>query len=201
MSLTPEQVQQLKNQLKEQIANFPEERRKETEEHIEKMSDEAIEEMLQHQKTLQKPVYRAIINDELPSKKIDENEEAIAVLDIKPISKGHTIIIPRKEVKDTKDLPKSTHTLAKKIANEIETKLKAKSVEIQTELKFGEIIINIIPVYDKSLSLNSPRQETPEPQLAEIQAILKSKPKEKVAEPEKETKETITIPKLKRRIP
>ncbi len=201
MPLTPEQVQQLKNQLKEQIANFPEEQRKETEEHIEKMSDEAIEEMLQHQKTLQKPIYRAIINEELPSKKIDENEEAIAVLDIKPISKGHTIIIPRKEVKDAKDLSKSTHALAKKIANEIETKLKSKEVEIQTEFKFGEIIINIIPVYDKPLSLNSPRQETIEPQLAEIQAILKSKPKEKVAEPEKETKETKPIQKIKRRIP
>ncbi len=201
MSLTPEQIQQLKNQLKEQIANLPEEQRKETEEHIEKMSDEAIEEMLQHQKILQKPIYRAIINEEIPSKKIDENEESIAVLDIKPLSRGHTIIIPKKEVKDAKDLPTQVLTLAKKIGKEIETKLNAKSTEIQTEFKFGEIIINIIPIYDKPISLNSPRQETIEPQLTEIQSLLKSKSKEKTTEPQKETKETIIIPKLKRRIP
>ncbi len=201
MPLSPEQIQELKNQFKEQIAHLPEDKRIEAEQQIEQLSDETIEEMLHHQKILQKPVYRAIVSDEIPSKKIDENEEAIAVLEIKPISKGHTIIIPIKEVKDVKDLPTQASTLAKKIAKRIETKLSAKNVEIQTEFKFGEIIINIIPIYDKPLSLNSPRQEIPEPQLAELQNILKSKPKENVIEPEKETKEITIIPKLKRRIP
>lgn len=201
MPLTPEQVKQLKNHLKEQITHLPDSQRLEAEAHIEKMSDEAIEEMLQHQKVAQKQIYRAIINEELPSKKIDENKDAIAVLDIKPISKGHTIIIPKKEVKDVKDLSPSSMELAKKIAGEIENKLKAKSTEIQPEFKFGEIIINVIPIYDKPLSLNSPRQEIHEPQLVEIQDILKSKPKEKITAPQKEVKEPTLVPKLKRRIP
>ena len=201
MSLTSEQVQQLKNQLKEQIKDIPEDKRIEAEKQIEEMSKDTIEEMFQHQKTLQKSIYRAIINEEIPSKKIDENEEAIAVLDIKPLSNGHVIIIPKKEVKDVKDLPAHTLALAKKIAKRIETKLNAKNVEIQTEFKFGEIIINIIPIYDKPLSLNSQRQEIPEPQLAELQTFLKSKHEEKSSIIEKESKKTSSLIQLKRRIP
>ncbi len=201
MSLTPEQAQQLKNQLKEQIKHLPDSQKQKAESEIEQLSDDAIEEMLQHQKTLQKSIYRAIINGEIPSKKIDENEEAIAVLDIKPISKGHAIVIPKKEVMDVKDLSTQASALAKKLAKRIETKLNAKEVEIQTEFKFGEIIINLIPIYDKPLSLSSQRQEIPEPKLAELQNILKSKQEEKPIELKEEPKKTNQLIQLKRRIP
>src|SRR3989344_6423270 len=127
MPLTPEQVDQLKTQLREQIKHLPEAQKKEAESQIDQLTDEALEEMLQQQKSSQKPIYRAIIEGEIPSKKIDENKEAIAVLDIKPISKGHTIIIPKKEIKNSKDLPTQAFALAKKLAKKIEKKLKSKS--------------------------------------------------------------------------
>ncbi len=173
MSLTKEQIQILKNQLREQIKNLPEEQKEEAEAQIEEMSDEAIEAMLENQKSAQKPIFRSIIAGEIPSKIIDENKFAIAVLDTRPISKGHSIIIPRKEVKEGKNIPGQAFTLAKKVAKRTTDKLKAKSIEIQTEFKFGEIIINLIPIYEKQLSLNSPRQEIPEPELTELAQLLK----------------------------
>ena len=203
MPLTQEQVQQLKSQLREQIKSLPEDQKKEAEAQIDEMSDEAIEEMLNNQKKSQKPIFRSIIEGEIPSKKVDENKIAIAVLDTKPISRGHSIIIPKKEVKDGKDIPPQAFSLAKKLAKRISNKLKALSTEIQTEFKFGEIIINIIPVYDKPVSLNSQRQEVPEPQLTELAQLIKAKQKSKVIKIKTQKTEASksTLQKIPRRIP
>jgi len=201
MPLSPEQISQLRSQLKEQIKHLPEDQKKEAEKQIEEMSDEAIESMLEQQKTSQKPIFRAVIAGEITSKKIDENKEAIAVLDIKPISKGHIIIIPKQEVKKSKDLPTQAFTLAKKLAKKIENKLKSKSTEIQTEFKFGEIIINVIPIYDKPLNINSQRADASEKELNELESLLKVKQKAKVIKLQKTQKKTSPLPQLKRRIP
>ena len=42
-------------------------------------------------------VFSKIIQGELPCTKIDENEHAIAFLDISPSSEGHTLVVPRRE--------------------------------------------------------------------------------------------------------
>ncbi|MEK6847122.1 MAG: HIT domain-containing protein [Nanoarchaeota archaeon] len=201
MPLTPEQISQLKNQLKEQIKHLPESQKEEAEEQIESMSAEAIESMLKEQQASQKPIFRAVVAGEIPSKKIAETKEALAVLDIKPISKGHIIIIPKQAAKNTKEIPVKLFTLAKKLAKKIESKLKAKSAEIQTESKFGEIIINVIPIYDKPLSINSPRTDASEKELEELESILKEKQKAKIIKLKKTPKKTSSLHKLKRRIP
>ncbi len=203
MPLTPEQISELKKQLHAQIAHLPPEQKKAAQQQIEEMSDEAIESMLEKQKSQapQKPIFRAIIEGEMPSKRIDENKDAIAVLDIRPISKGHTIIIPKVEAKNSKTIPTSAFALAKKISKKMESKLKAKSIEIQTESKFGEVIINIVPIYDKPLNLSSPRLEMPEEELFEIQKKLAKVQKPKVIKLDKKPSKSSNIIKLKRRIP
>ncbi len=201
MALTPEQISILKNQLREQIKSLPEDQKKEAEQQIEEMSSEAIESMLEKQKSSQKPIFRAIILGEIPAKLIDENKLAVAVLDTRPISKGHSVIIPRSEIKDGKNIPTQAFTLAKKVAKRTASKLKAKSTEIQTEFKFGEIIINIIPIYDKPVSLSSPRVEMPEPDLTELAQLLKAKKRVKTVKLTKSPKKTSNLPQLKRRIP
>lgn len=165
------------------------------------MSDESIETMLEKQKKSQKPIFRAIVTGEIPAKIIDENKEAIAVLDTRPISKGHSIIIPKKEIKDGKEMPAQAFALAKKVAKRISNKLNAKSTEIQTEFKFGEIIINVIPVYDKPVSLNSQRTEVPEPQLSELAQLLKAKKRVKKIKLSNSTKKASSLPQFNRRIP
>ena len=42
-------------------------------------------------------IFSKIVNGEIPSHKIAENEEFLAFLDAFPITKGHTLVIPKKE--------------------------------------------------------------------------------------------------------
>ena len=43
-------------------------------------------------------VFTRIIQGEIPCHKIAENENYLAFLDIRPISSGHTLVIPKKEI-------------------------------------------------------------------------------------------------------
>jgi len=50
-------------------------------------------------------VFTKIINGELPSYKIYEDEKTISILTIDPISLGHTLVIPKIEVDHWFDVP------------------------------------------------------------------------------------------------
>ena len=50
-------------------------------------------------------VFTKIINGELPSYKIHEDEKTISILTIDPISLGHTLVIPKLEVNHWFDVP------------------------------------------------------------------------------------------------
>ena len=43
-------------------------------------------------------IFSRIINGEIPGYKIAENDKFFAFLDISPLMKGHTLVIPKKEV-------------------------------------------------------------------------------------------------------
>lgn len=65
-------------------------------------------------------VFTKIIQGQLPCYKIAENEHCISFLDIQPIAKGHTLVVPKVEVDYMFDLPDNVyvelHLFAKKIA-------------------------------------------------------------------------------------
>ena len=50
-------------------------------------------------------IFSKIIAGEIPSYKIAENEKCFAFLDIFPLVKGHTLVIPKIEVDNLFDLP------------------------------------------------------------------------------------------------
>ena len=50
-------------------------------------------------------IFSKIINGEIPSFKIAENEKFYAFLDINPLVEGHTLVIPKIEVDKFLDLP------------------------------------------------------------------------------------------------
>lgn len=43
-------------------------------------------------------IFTKIINGEIPSYKVAENDKFYAFLDISPLAKGHTLVVPKKEV-------------------------------------------------------------------------------------------------------
>ena len=51
-------------------------------------------------------IFTRIINGEIPSYKIAENEYFYAFLDIAPLQPGHTLVVPKQETDKIFDLPK-----------------------------------------------------------------------------------------------
>ena len=79
-------------------------------------------------------------------------------------------------------------------------KLKAKNIKVAPELKFGEVIINLIPIYDKELSLESERSSPSEEELDSLEKELKKEVKKEEPKEIKEEKKE-PIKKFPKRIP
>lgn len=75
-------------------------------------------------------IFSKIINGEIPSYKIAEDEKHIAFLDVMPLVKGHTLVVPKKETdlifdldsEDYKELWAFTQDIAKQIKKAIPCK-------------------------------------------------------------------------------
>jgi histidine triad (HIT) family protein len=69
-------------------------------------------------------IFTRIIQGEIPCYKIAENKDFIAFLDVNPLQKGHTLVVPKKEIDYIYDLDDALladfHLFAKKIAKAIE---------------------------------------------------------------------------------
>lgn len=65
-------------------------------------------------------IFSKIISGEIPSHTIAETEDYFAFLDIFPVAKGHTLVVPKKEVDYIYDLEDDLlaglHLFAKKVA-------------------------------------------------------------------------------------
>ena len=204
--LSKEDLALARKQLSEQVERMPDGPQKEAaRDQLAGMSDETISAMVEQQRgpegaaKEQRSVFRMIVDGSIPSKKIDENKDAIAVVSIRPVSKGHVIVIPKTLARDSKEVPTGALMLAKKVAVKMVSKLKAKATEIQTSRAFDEVIVNVIPVYDKRVDVNSQSYEASEEELNEVYDLLRvvRKPKKTVIRIKKEEE----VIQLKRRIP
>lgn len=213
MALSPQEVIELKMQLKQQVQHLPEDQRKLAEKQIDEMSSQAIEEMLRQQQERssdqnQKTIFRMIVDKDVDSLIAGENSEALAVYDINPISEGHLLIIPKKEVKSPAEIPKLVFSLAEELSKRIIDNLKAKEVKAETEIKFGEAVLNLIPIYSEDLNVKSRRKKSNIEELEKIKKKVetikldKKVEKIKIETKDKKEKSKINKPiKLQRRIP
>lgn len=71
-------------------------------------------------------IFCKIVKGEIPSYKIYENEKVFAFLDIKPLSKGHTLVLPKEHYKGIQDIPEDllceVSSASKKIVKKIQEK-------------------------------------------------------------------------------
>ncbi len=203
MALTKEEVRELKKQLIEQVKGMPEDKRRDAEKQIEEMSSEAIEAMVEQQKGRQQ-IFRMIVNKEIDSMIVAESNEAIAVLEINPLSRGHTMVIPKEEVSKKEKMPKEVISFAEGIVKKIERNLKSKKVNMVIGEKMGEAVIDLIPIYDKEIDGKTERKHASKEELEEVNKTINTEVIKK-AEPEKikieKKEEKAERVKLKRRIP
>jgi len=96
-------------------------------------------------------IFTKIINGEIPCYKVAENEHCIAFLDIMPRTKGHTLVIPKKEVDQLFDLPEADYnalmTFAKQVATAIKAAVPCKRVGVAViGLEVPHAHIHLIPL-------------------------------------------------------
>ena len=177
--LSEEQAEVVKKQLLGHIEkSFPEERKAYAKEQVEHMSSKELEDFLAKNNLIagqdSQCVFCSIVFGDIPSHRIDENSEAIAVLEINPVSKGHSLIIPRNH--GEKANIKEAEKLAKKVSGRIKSKLKPKRIDTLSTSTFGHNVINILPIYNDE-TMNSKRQPAQKEYLDETERLLKAKPK------------------------
>ena len=71
-------------------------------------------------------IFCKIINNEIPSYTIYEDDIVKVFLDINPLSNGHTLIIPKKHYKDLSDIEEDVLNHILKIAKEIKLRIEEK---------------------------------------------------------------------------
>lgn len=69
-------------------------------------------------------VFTRIINGEIPSHKVGEDERFLAFLDINPLRPGHTLVIPKVEVDELFDLDDDTLCGIMPFAKEVAVRIK-----------------------------------------------------------------------------
>lgn len=109
-------------------------------------------------------IFCDIIDGKIPSKKVYEDDEIIAILDISQTTKGHTLVIPKKHCDNFLLMPndefKSLMSKAQEISKTLIEKLNAKgcNVLINTNEVAGQTVmhthVHIIPRYDVSDSIS-----------------------------------------------
>ena len=64
-------------------------------------------------------LFTKIINGEIPSHKIYEDDKTFAFLDISPISRGHTLVVPKNPVEFLWDLPSEDYVAVMETAQKL----------------------------------------------------------------------------------
>jgi histidine triad (HIT) family protein len=100
-------------------------------------------------------IFTKIIKGEIPCYKVAENENFFAFLDINPLTKGHTLVIPKKEVDYIFDLDKGTYTGLMDFSREVAIALKkvipCNRISVQViGLEVPHVHVHLIPI--KSMS-------------------------------------------------
>lgn len=114
-------------------------------------------------------IFTRIINGEIPSYKVAEDENYFAFLDINPLAEGHTLVVPKKEVDYIFDLDPKTlaglmlfaQQVAKKMADVIDCKRVAVVV---LGLEVPHAHIHLIPLnHESDVDFKKPKLKlTPE---------------------------------------
>lgn len=180
MSLSPEEMQTAKLQ-------------------IESMPAEKLEEFVRSS-----CIFCSIAKDQIETFKIAENEDAVVVLEISPMSEGHSMLIPKNHVFSLAEFTPNSFSLLLSTIKKIDQELKPKQINITSSETSGHVIINILPLYGTETGKREKAERETLERLVKILSFEekerkeekkeKKKPKEKIEKPE--VKEKISEPEI-----
>ena len=124
-------------------------------------------------------IFSRIIAGEIPCHKIAETENCFAFLDISPLSKGHTLVVPKREVDYIFDLTDQEltelHLFAKKIAIAQKKAIPCLRIgQAVLGLEVPHAHIHLVPLQsEKDLQFSNPRLKLSDEEYAEIANAIK----------------------------
>ena len=128
-------------------------------------------------------IFTKIINGEIPSYKIAEDEKCYAFLDISPLAEGHTLVVPKQEVDyifDIEDeLLTHLHLFAKKVAKAMKEVIECEKIGMAViGLDVRHTHIHLVPLKEVGdLNFARPKLELPQERMQEIANLIASKVK------------------------
>jgi len=100
-------------------------------------------------------IFTKIINGEIPCYKIAEDENFFAFLDIRPVVKGHTLVVPKKEVDYIFDLDDETLAkmtlFAKKVSKALQQAVPCQRIALMVlGLEVPHAHIHLLPIQNEA---------------------------------------------------
>lgn len=122
-------------------------------------------------------IFTRIINGEIPSYKVAENEHFYAFLDINPLQKGHTLVVPKLAEPETNyifdlddDLLSEMLVFSKQVARGIQGAIDCKRVGVAViGLEVPHVHMHLIPISKEGdMSFANPKMTLPAEEMAMI---------------------------------
>ncbi|MBR6757096.1 MAG: HIT family protein [Bacteroidaceae bacterium] len=126
-------------------------------------------------------IFSRIVAGEIPCYKVAENEHYFAFLDISPVAKGHTLVIPKQEVDYIFDLDEESYnglmTFARKVARAIDSVMDCKRVGVAVMgLEVPHAHVHLIPITTEGdMNFFREKLSLPAAEMAEIAARIAEK--------------------------
>ena len=126
-------------------------------------------------------IFTRIINGEIPCYKVAEDERYFAFLDINPMTKGHTLVIPKCEEDYIFNLDDDTYAglmlFAKKVAVAIGASIPCKRVGVAVMgMEVPHTHVHLIPITKESdMIISNPKLILSAQEMTEIASAIASK--------------------------
>jgi len=119
-------------------------------------------------------IFSRIVSGEIPCYKIAENESCFAFLDISPLAKGHTLVIPKKETDYLFDIGSEEYnqlwSFARYVASGVEKAIPCKRIGIAViGLEVPHAHIHLIPLNKVSdMNFANPKLKLSEAEMTQV---------------------------------
>lgn len=128
-------------------------------------------------------IFSKIIAGEIPSHKVAEDDNFLAFLDINPLAKGHTLVIPKKEIDYIFDIDDPLYgelfAFAKEVAKGIKAVVPCDKVGMTViGLEVPHAHIHLIPIHSiYDMDFSKPKLKFSQDELKEIAGTIAGKTK------------------------
>ena len=108
-------------------------------------------------------IFCKIINGDIPSKKLYEDDKVIVIMDVNPKVDGHALVIPKEHVTDfmeiSDELLNHVYKVSREISKKLMTKLNATALTLGVNYGDSQVVkhfhMHLLPNYEVSTAGNS----------------------------------------------